>query len=284
MNWKKMIMPGSLSAAVALAAVTGGCTGAGTKSNDETTRLATDSVTYINTVPMGDSPIYCQIAIAYPVADGTQCVDSIKRWIGKQFSVSPLAGPDTAPFPYDTITDGNRLAQAVGSRLTADSETEILDLLKEGIDSPGYEFYYNIYDLYQTDRFVTYMSSDYIYLGGAHGSASETGTVFAKADGRQYGWDMFKPGSKAELTGIIKESLMKDYFQVSTADEFKDRLLVDADTLPLPVTAPYFTANGVAFVYQQYEIAPYSEGMPSVTVPYATARPLMTADAAALLK
>jgi hypothetical protein len=91
------------------------------------------------------------------------------------------------------------------------------------------------------------------------------------------------------LRNLIKEGL-RSYFQdnqetpISDAD-LKDYLLYDAsvDNLPLPQFPPYFTADGLAFVYQQYEIAPYAAGMPSFTIPYDDIRPLLTDEAACLI-
>lgn len=67
---------------------------------------------------------------------------------------------------------------------------------------------------------------------------------------------------------LIREGLMRQYFDVETAQEFKDALLIDPDTLPLPVTPPYFMPDGFHVVYQQYEIACYAAGLPGCVLPY----------------
>ena len=82
---------------------------------------------------------------------------------------------------------------------------------------------------------------------------------------------------------LIREGLMRQYFDVQTAQEFKDALLIDPDTLPLPVTPPYFMPDGLHVVYQQYEIACYAAGLPGCVLPYDSVAPLLTPAAKALL-
>jgi hypothetical protein len=54
--------------------------------------------------------------------------------------------------------------------------------------------------------------------------------------------------------------------------------------LPLPQAAPYFTKDGITFVYAQYEIACYAAGMPTFTIPYNKIEGILTSSAAALLQ
>ena len=48
--------------------------------------------------------------------------------------------------------------------------------------------------------------------------------------------------------------------------------------LPLPITDPWITSNGVEFIYQQYEIAAYACGMPNVTLPLDALKELLTPE------
>lgn len=283
MNFKRSGILLSAASVMALSVLAGCRPGGNRATASDDAAFVTDSISYVDSASVGKSSVYCAIQLDYPVGGNETLVENVRKWIGAQLASSPMVRTETpVSQPYDTITDGNMLVKTVGDKVVGDSKADLADLGDEF--TAGYEFYWNIFDAYQTDRYVTYLSVSYAYMGGAHGGSSVVGAVFAKADGRLYGWDMFKPGSKAELTAIVKEGLMKDYFNVSTEQEFRDCLLVDADTLPLPSAAPYFTADGVEFTYQQYEIAPYSSGMPSVTVSFAQAVPLMTPAAAALVE
>ena len=43
--------------------------------------------------------------------------------------------------------------------------------------------------------------------------------------------------------------------------------------------SPSVTANGLRIQYQSYEIAPYSAGMPSCTIPVAEIKNILSAEA-----
>jgi hypothetical protein len=138
---------------------------------------------------------------------------------------------------------------------------------------------------YETDKLVTFEASSYAYFGGAHGGATLEGATFRKSDGRKFGWDIFKLESRfSKVQDIIKAGL-KQYFKVNTDDELKENLLNPDQiyVLPLPQAVPYFTKEGVKFVYAQYEIACYAAGMPSFTVPYDKIKDALTVSAAALI-
>ena len=73
---------------------------------------------------------------------------------------------------------------------------------------------------------------------------------------------------------------------MSTDDALKDMLISvdDVNRIPLPSAAPSFTKKGLAFIYQQYEIAPYAAGMINFDLPYDKVRPYLTKEAAELIK
>ena len=134
-----------------------------------------------------------------------------------------------------------------------------------------------------TPTYATFGANTYAYLAGAHGSTFFTGQTFG-LDGREFDWDnTMANGTKTRLMPLIREGLMRQYFDVQTAQEFKDALLIDPDTLPLPVTPPYFMPDGLHVVYQQYEIACYAAGLPGCVLPYDSVAPLLTPAAKALL-
>ena len=58
---------------------------------------------------------------------------------------------------------------------------------------------------------------------------------------------------------------------------------VQVYNIPLPKNPPYFTQDGLTFVYQQYEIAPYAAGMPTFSIPYDVAKGLLLHAAADLI-
>lgn len=76
---------------------------------------------------------------------------------------------------------------------------------------------------------------------------------------------------------------MEQYFEVRTESELRDILLLNNEPFPFPQNPPYFEENGVCFLYQQYEIAPYAAGMPACVIPFETLRPYFTDDVLQML-
>jgi hypothetical protein len=202
-------------------------------------------------------------------------------------------------------SNGQTIVDKCVKTIYKDLHNQWLDLHKEGLSGMTLSSYKKLFKLEETETYVTYMCNTEGYLGGAHGYATSAGCIFSKQSGRAIGYEsqydeqrdvwkqlnqrLFKDPKGIHLRNLIKEGL-RSYFQdnqetpISDAD-LKDYLLYDAsvDNLPLPQFPPYFTADGLAFVYQQYEIAPYAAGMPSFTIPYDDIRPLLTDEAACLI-
>lgn len=136
--------------------------------------------------------------------------------------------------------------------------------------------------VYETDKIVTYTLHTYINLGGAHPSTSETGATFRKSDGKRLTWDIVRQ-DRDYLFMDVKKDVLKTYFECST-DEELEKIISNIFEIPNPKTPPYFTAEGITLIYQQYEIAGYATGLPCGFIPYKTLEPLMTEQAKQLLK
>jgi hypothetical protein len=146
------------------------------------------------------------------------------------------------------------------------------------------EYEATIEKVFETDKVVTYALNTYMHIGGAHPSSRGLGVTFRKSDGRRLDWNIVRSYCQYELTEMIKERL-KDYFGVSTEEEFENCLTgIETYNLPLPQTPPYFLENGIAFIYQQYEITAYAYGMPNDVIPYDSIRPMLSGWAKQLIE
>lgn len=138
----------------------------------------------------------------------------------------------------------------------------------------------------ETEKYISLYINTYSYAGGAHGSTIVYQQTFRKEDGREFGWNnMFTQEGKMELKELLKQGVMR-YFKTDSEQELKKYIFNGDDiySFPLPATPPVFTQDGINFIYQQYEIAPYAAGMPEVTLSYDEVKPLMNSSAAALLE
>ena len=164
--------------------------------------------------------------------------------------------------------------------LTEGQRKEILD------EMPGWEYEFNLLKSRETDRYVVFLSQDYVYLGGAHGGITgRGGLTFGKKDGLLVEKTV-DPASLDAIQPLLRKGLTK-YFSDEdmeiAQEELDNYLFLETGVIPLPAWTPYPSEEGLVFTYQQYEIAAYAAGMPEFTVPYADILPYLTPEAKALL-
>lgn len=210
----------------------------------------------------------CKLYADYPKGGNENLMQNVREWINEQLGAE-----------YNgNLNDGNNMLKYYGEKQAATIQREIEELGENTAMSKSV-YYMELKRNFESEKFVTYTSNLYTYMGGAHGMEAQEGATFRKADGRKFGWDMFKNNSQSELSSLIKNGLKKQYFEVSDDEEFYPMLLVEEQarySFPLPASAPYFTREGVKFTYQQYEIAPYAAGIPSCIIPYDSLANLFT--------
>ena len=138
----------------------------------------------------------------------------------------------------------------------------------------------------ETPLYIVFLSEDYGYMGGAHGGILGAGNItFRKSDGKHI-THFFNCDAKA-LQGLLRKGLIS-YFNgdgdggVTDAD-LNDQLTLEDTLIPLPVTQPLLSENGLVLTYMQYEIACYAAGMPSFCIPYEDILPFLTPEVKALL-
>ena len=154
--------------------------------------------------------------------------------------------------------------------LTEDQRKEILD------EMPGWEYEFNLLKDRETDKYVVFLSQDYVYLGGAHGGVTgRGGLTFGKKDGVLVD-KMLDPACLDAIQPLLRNMEI-------TQEELDNYLFLETGVVPFPAWTPYPSEEGLVFTYQQYEIAAYAAGMPEFTVPYADILPYLTPEAKALL-
>lgn len=201
----------------------------------------------------------CKLYADYPSDSTSALSQNIREWIN-----------ETLGGTYEgDLNDGQKLIAYYGQK-HADQVKREIEEIGENTAMDKSVYYVQIRNKFETERFITYTAEIYEYAGGAHGGDVEIGGVFRKSDGRRFGWDMFTSEGKTTLRNMIKEELKNNYFKANNDEEFYAMLMTEEAKyiFPLPVTAPICLRNGVKFVYQQYEIAPYAAGKPFCIIPY----------------
>lgn len=160
------------------------------------------------------------------------------------------------------------------------SSTTLTDAEKEEYiaQTPGYGFEFNLKKTYETERIAVFDSENYIYLGGAHGGIDGAGPMtFDKKTGMRVR-DFFEPGSVRDMQPLLRQGMLSYFKERMDATDTPLEMhlhLKDDGLIPLPQWAPMPTEEGLKFIYQQYEVAAYAEGMPEFTLPYGDVAPYL---------
>ena len=195
----------------------------------------------------------------YPFSEDSVTADAIREWINES-----LGGTYTG-----NLTDYNAMLQYYADRTIesyADAEVDE--------DFGPSEESYTFKRGHETGNIITYQLKEYSYpSGAAHGMDIDYSVTFRKKDGLRFNWDMFTGDGLTRLRPVIAKKLRVDYgddtfFKVPRAED---------PEFSLPEMQPFFTAGGVVFVYQPYEIAPYAAGPIEVTLPFTMVKGMLNA-------
>lgn len=115
---------------------------------------------------------------------------------------------------------------------------------------------------YNQDGKLSILFYDATYSGGAHGHELVAAYNFDTQSGERYTLsDIILDGSKFEsLTKYVKNHIKENQ------DLFFDEEII-GDFEVNDQTQFYFTESGIDLIFQQYEVAPYAAGHPTISIP-----------------
>ena len=153
-------------------------------------------------------------------------------------------------------------------------------------DMPGWAYDFCLLKDRETDKYVVFLSQDYVYLGGAHGGVvGRGGLTFDKENGLLVE-KFLDPACLDEIQPLLRKGLTQyfaDEEMEISPEELDNILFLETGIVPFPAWTPYPEEDGLVFTYQQYEIAAYAAGMPNFTIPYDDLLPYLTPEAKALV-
>lgn len=124
---------------------------------------------------------------------------------------------------------------------------------------------------------LVYRVNSYDYTGGPHGIY---GSLYTNIDLHTLRIiqlkDLFKSDYESELATLICLQLMKD-MEVDNMEDLQELGYGYMEEIT-PTENFIIEKEGILFVYNIYEIAPYALGITSVLVPYDTLKPLLNTD------
>lgn len=255
-----------------------------TPNAQEQTVLRTDS---ISRAP-SDEHCSVELTIDFPTEGPQPLVDSLRSYIGNEMKSFYMArldddGQPRAATYTGSLADGKALVDFHAEHILADMK-EMYQAYKDS-DSDAADLYMvdqsSIRKTSENDSIVTYESGCYQFEGGAHGLYWLEGATFSKKDGQRIKieLDPFMVEEMQPLLSAGLEQYLKDNGAETTVEELMNGGLFMSDGLvPLPSTEPYLTADGVKFIYQEYEIGPYAIGVPTFTIPLDKLTPYLAKD------
>ena len=148
-------------------------------------------------------------------------------------------------------------------------------------NAPKWGFEFNLQKTWENDKIAVFDSQNYIYMAGAHGGIIGDGPMtFDKESGMRIR-DFFEPGAVADMQKLLRSG-MESYFaerMAAVGTELEDHLQLKDGLIPLPEWSPRPCEEGLTFIYQQYEVAAYADGMPEFTLSYKDVKPFLLPEA-----
>lgn len=214
----------------------------------------------------------CEISVDAPVDTESDIAWNLNNFIHEHLQTVKLGVSDNVASP---------ITQAVVDLCGKKRVAEIMADVKEtyGGEKPNAPHMYKleIRKEFDNDNLVTYTATIFTYDGGAHGMTQSASVTYSKNLVMRLSYDnAFSPEGLKALKRALREGLKK-YFEVTTDQELIGMLngVDNPYDLPLPGGDPFITQQGLVLRYAPYEIAPYSAGMPTVTIPWTKIRSLL---------
>lgn len=141
-----------------------------------------------------------------------------------------------------------------------------------------------IYPVFLDKNYVTYRLFSSCYTGGAHGQTFSYLKTFDLVSGDCLTLDdIVKPDGLLEVKEEVVAHMAYSYpiyENIATVNQYMDSLNVWLDNFDpndeqkkitvedFPLPDPAITRQGLAFIYQMYELTPGSDGCPLIVIPY----------------
>lgn len=179
------------------------------------------------------------------------------------------------PQYQEGLDEINEYYRARAKELQRKYETELFqeavgqydDSKKNGYPFHMYEAISTYEITYNGNCLLSLFSDEYVYSGGAHGNTVRTSETWDIRDGSRINLFQFSSDPAAFQSRIL-ENIKAQIAQQAEGGEstFFDNYaqLVVENFNPKSF---YVTPEGIVIYYQQYDIAPYSSGMPQFLIP-----------------
>lgn len=129
-----------------------------------------------------------------------------------------------------------------------------------------YEVYFDYHITYNRNNIISLYTDEYMYLGGAHGNTKREGQTWNMQNGRMIMLKEFFRNNPYYIIDILKQinSQIEKQMETENGMYFENYCNLVQENLRLENF--YITEKGVVIFFNQYEIAPYSSGIPTFLI------------------
>lgn len=128
--------------------------------------------------------------------------------------------------------------------------------------------------MFLDDKILSYSYERYAYMGGAHGNSSRLFYNFDLSNSRLLTEkDLFIDNYETSLTQLIKQQIVEDNAEMESIADLNEFHFFEDQIKPN--NNFYVNADGLVYVYNPYDIAPYSTGQTEVALTFKRLRPIL---------
>lgn len=233
--------------------------GSGKSGNEGNEVVNTHEVTDSIGHKVGKGVAYAKIRIEEPDYISDICKKNFAMWLSTVLEMEKSSDKDAV---HSLATTFTHMVSARHEKTMKESQKEFESLRIDEIYTSV-----DISKVYEDSEYITYIFNEDSFEGGPHGSHRYMGYTFKKSDLSLA--DLIKPEKVKEYRQAITDSLSVELGVKPS--ELMETLLIEDDCkqeglVPLPAGGAYLLGDTLVFQYQQYEIAPYSYGLPCVKI------------------
>ncbi|MBP1663887.1 MAG: hypothetical protein H6Q19_1027 [Bacteroidetes bacterium] len=131
--------------------------------------------------------------------------------------------------------------------------------------------------MFLDDKILSFSYERYAFMGGAHGNSNRYFYNFDLSNGHILKEsDIFIDNYKSPLTELIKQCIVEDNAEIESVADLNEFDFWEDEIKPN--NNFYISDEGIVYVFNPYEIAPYSTGQTEVTLPYNRLKVLLKPD------
>lgn len=244
----------------------------------EPQQIQTESHTLTDTVLLVQGQPYCltiDFDIDFPVEGRDEnALKSIQETL-----LGSLFDKDYAEMPIEDAMSHYKNDLSTEYRL---NNEPILPELEENASETMYSLLHNEhilkgYVMYDNDKVFSYAIERYVFMGGAHGITTRMFCNFDKQTGNLLNEeDLFSENYVDNLTPLLVQNLIRQNENIKSVDD------LEAASYYVESIKPnnnfYVSDEGIMYVFNPYEIAPYYMGEIAILIPTGELKPFLNAN------